>query len=72
MILSSSSSKASEPLINSTYFAFLALFIICAMHAIMNYRLFTFSYLYLDVGLHMGRIALLSPAVIALMLSHPS
>jgi hypothetical protein len=80
------SRKASEPLINSTYSFFLAIFTICAMHEIMRYRLFTFLYMYprcwfacigcllsriciLDVGLHMGRIALLSPAVIAWLLS---
>jgi hypothetical protein len=34
--LSSLSNKASEPLINSTYSFFLALFIIYAMHEIMN------------------------------------
>jgi hypothetical protein len=45
-ILSSLSSMASEPLINSTYFFFLAIFTICAMHEIMKYRLFTFSYVY--------------------------
>jgi hypothetical protein len=45
-ILSSLSSKASEPLINSTYSFFLAIFTICAMHEIMKYRLFTFSYVY--------------------------
>jgi hypothetical protein len=45
-ILSSLSSKASEPLINSTYSFFLAIFTICAMHEIMKSRLFTFSYVY--------------------------
>jgi uncharacterized membrane protein len=45
-ILSSLSSKASEPLINSTYSFFLAIFTIYVMHEIMNYRLFPFSYMY--------------------------
>jgi hypothetical protein len=44
--LSSSSSKGSEPLINSTYSSFLALFTIYAMHEIMNFRLFIVPYLY--------------------------
>jgi hypothetical protein len=45
-ILSSLSSKASEPLISSTHSFFLTIFTICAMHEIMKYRLFTFSYVY--------------------------
>jgi hypothetical protein len=44
--LSSLRNKASEPLINSTCSSFLALFTIYAMYEIMNYRLFTFPYLY--------------------------
>jgi hypothetical protein len=44
--LSSLSSKASELLINNTYSFFLAIFTICAMHEMMKYRLFTFSYVY--------------------------
>jgi hypothetical protein len=71
-ILSSWSRKASEPLINSTYSFFLALFTIYVLHEIMNSRLFTFPYLYPRCGLHMGRIALLSPAVIAWLLSRYS
>jgi hypothetical protein len=39
------SSKASEPLISSTYSFFIALFTIYAMYEIMNSRLFTFPYL---------------------------
>jgi hypothetical protein len=68
--LSSLSSKASEPLINSTYSFFLAIFTIYAMHELMNSRLFTPSRICtLDVGLHMGNIALLSPTVLILLLS---
>jgi hypothetical protein len=44
--LSSSSYKASEPFLNSTYSFFLALFTIYVLHEIMNFRLFTFSYHY--------------------------
>jgi hypothetical protein len=39
-VLSSSSSKASEPLNNSTQYFFLTLFTIYAMHKIMNYSMF--------------------------------
>jgi hypothetical protein len=42
--LSSSSSKASEPLINSAYYSFLALFTIYAMHEIMNSSMITLLY----------------------------
>jgi hypothetical protein len=44
--LSNLSRKVSESLINSTYSFFLAIFTICAMHEIMMYWLFTFSYMY--------------------------
>jgi hypothetical protein len=71
-ILSSSSSKASESLINSSYYSFLALFTYYFLHKMMSHIRFTFPYLYRRCWLHMGRIALLSPAVIALMLSHLS
>jgi hypothetical protein len=70
-ILSSLSSKVSEPLINSTYSFFLSMFTIYAMQEIMNSRLFTLPH-YFHVGFCLGKIALLSPAVIALMLSHLS
>jgi hypothetical protein len=69
-ILSSSSSKASEPLINSTYSFFPAPFTIHALHEIMKYRLLLSCICTLDVGLLMGRIALLSPTIIAWLLSH--
>jgi hypothetical protein len=40
------------------------------MHELMNSRLFTPSRICtLDVGLHMGNIALLSPTVLILLLS---
>jgi hypothetical protein len=70
-ILSSLSSKASEPLINSTYSFFLSIFTIYAMQEIMNSMLFTLPH-YFHVGFCLGRIALLSPTVIALMLSQLS
>jgi hypothetical protein len=63
--LSSLSSKASEPLTNSNYSFFPTPFTIYAMHEIMKSRLLLSRICTLDVGLHMGRIALLSPAVIA-------
>jgi hypothetical protein len=66
--LSNLSSKASEPLINSTYSFFLFVFTIYEMQEIMNSRLFTLPH-YFHVGFCLGRIALLSPTVIALMLS---
>jgi hypothetical protein len=69
--LSNLSSKASEPLINSTYSFFLSIFTIYAMHEIMNSRLFTLLH-YFHVGFYLGRIALLSPSIIALMLSRLS
>jgi hypothetical protein len=65
------SSKASEPLINSTYSFILSIFTIYAMQEIMNSRLFTLPH-YFHVGFCLGRIALLSLAVIALMLSRLS
>jgi hypothetical protein len=68
--LSNLSSKASEPLINSTY-SFYLYFTIYAMQEIMNSRLFTLPH-YFHVGFCLGRIALLSSAVIALMLSNLS
>jgi hypothetical protein len=64
-------SKASEPLINSTYSFFLSIFTIYAMQEIMNSRLFTLPH-YFHVDFCLSKIALLSPAVIALMLSHLS
>jgi hypothetical protein len=69
---SSIGKKASEPLINSTYSFFLTIFTVYVMREIMNSRLFTFLYLSLDVGLHMGRIILLSPTIISLMLTRSS
>ncbi len=68
--LSNLSSKASESLINSTYYFFLSIFTIYAMHEIMNSRLFTLPHYFVWVCL--GRIALLSPTVITLMLSRLS
>jgi hypothetical protein len=69
--LSNLSTKASEPLINSTYSFFLSIFTIYSMQEIMNSRLFTLPH-YFHLGFCLGRIALLSPAVIAFMLSHLS
>jgi hypothetical protein len=67
--LSNLSSKASEPLINSTY-SFFSIYLLF-MQEIMNSRLFTLPH-YFHVGFCLGRIALLNPAVIALMLSRLS
>jgi hypothetical protein len=67
-ILSNLSNKASDPLINSTYSFFLSVFTIYAMQEIMNSRLFTLPH-YFHVGFCLGRVALLSPTVITLMLS---
>jgi hypothetical protein len=47
-ILSSSSSKASEPLNNSAHYFFLALFTIYVMHEIMNSSMFIFPHLFLS------------------------
>jgi hypothetical protein len=69
--LSNLSSKAREPLINSTYYFFLSIFTIYAMQEIMNSRMFTLPH-YFHVGFCLGRITFLSPAVIACMLSHLS
>jgi hypothetical protein len=44
--LSSLRSKASESLINSTYYFFLALFSYYFMHKMMCHSMFTFPYLY--------------------------
>jgi hypothetical protein len=48
-ILSSLNSKASEPLINSTYSFFLSIFTIYAMQEILNSRLFTLSHYFMWV-----------------------
>jgi hypothetical protein len=69
--LSNLSSKASEPLINSTYSFFLSIFYYLCNARILNSRLFTLPHYFMSVFC-LGRIALLSPAVIALMLSHLS
>jgi hypothetical protein len=49
-ILSSSSSKASESFINSTY-SFLALFTYCFMHGMMNPSMFIFHIISCDLRL---------------------
>jgi hypothetical protein len=49
--LGSPSSKASEPLINSTYYFFLALFTNYFMHKKMSHSMFTFHIISCDIRL---------------------
>jgi hypothetical protein len=70
-ILSSLCGRASESLINSTFYSFPALFTYCLMHKMMSHSMFPYFIISCDLRLRTVS-SLLSPAVIASLLSHYS